>query len=136
VDIDRISAVAKALGARRCGELLNVLEVRLHGLSAAIEALPANAADIVAALHQSRGSAASLGLVGLSLALTDIEAQVADLLSGSPTLPDACALACIKIEGRALAGYVRAALQAAAGHVRVAGGHTAEHGQASGISSR
>jgi hypothetical protein len=110
LDIQRIVAVSTALGTRRFGELLTILSMRLQGLSACIERLPEGAADLVLALHQSRGSAASLGLAGLAITLTDIEAQMAHL-------PDPAAMACIKIAGRTLHRHGHTAVRTAALHV-------------------
>ena len=131
VDVPRIICVSNALGAPRFAELLTILSVRLQRLSGAIEILPADAAGLIAALHQSRGSCASLGLVGLSVALTDIEAQIARALGGPGPLPDPTAMACIKIAGRALHGYWRAAARAASSHVA-----TPAQDQASGMCSK
>jgi hypothetical protein len=117
VDVERIGSVSAALGAQRFGELLDMLSMRLLRLSAAIESLPGDAAGLVSALHQSRGSAASLGLVGLATALTDIEAQISRALSGGAPLPDPATMAGVKIAGRALHGYWQAASRAAARHV-------------------
>ncbi len=131
VDVPRIICVSNALGAQRFGELLTILSVRLQRLSGAIETLPADAAGLLAALHQSRGSCASLGLVGLSVALTDIEAQIARAMGGSDPLPDPVTIAGVKIAGRALHGYWRTASRAAASHLA-----TCLQDQASGMCSK
>jgi hypothetical protein len=89
----------------------------LQRLSAGIEKLPADAAELTSALHQSRGSAASLGLVGLAIVLTEIEAQIARMLGGDGNLPDPTTMAGVRIAGGALHGYWRAASRAAAHHV-------------------
>ena len=116
VDAHRISCVADALGAHRFGELLVIFSVRLQRLSGAIEMLPADAPRLVAALHQTRGSATSLGLVGMAIVLADLEAQMTRVLGGSGRMPDPSAMARIKIAGRALHGYGRTASRAAANH--------------------
>jgi hypothetical protein len=130
VDAERIAAVSASLGARRFEELLDILSARLQRVSTAIETLPADAAGLVFALHQSRGSAASLGLVGLAAALTDIEAQIARAPRGFAPVPDAATLAALKSAGRTLQGAWQGALQAATRH-GAKGGRT----QASGICS-
>jgi HPt (histidine-containing phosphotransfer) domain-containing protein len=117
VDAARIATLSNVLGNQRFGELLTILSVRLQRLSAAIEMLPGDASSLVSTLHQSRGSAASLGLVGLAQALTDIEAQIARMLGRAGPLPDPARLARIKIAGRALHGYWSAASRAASRHV-------------------
>jgi hypothetical protein len=109
VDVPRIVAVSRALGAPRFVELLAVLAVRLQGLSAAIDDLPEGAADLALSLHQSRGSAASLGLAGLAILLTDIEARIA-----RPN--DPAEMAGVKIAGRTLQAHGRAAARAATHH--------------------
>jgi hypothetical protein len=127
VDAERIAAVSKALGARRFGELLALLCMRLQRLAAAIEHLPADAAGLAAGLHQSRGSAASLGLVGLAEAMIHMEAQIARALGGAePSM-----MAEIKIAARALHDYGNAASRAASHHVQ-----PVVRDQASGICNR
>ena len=117
IDVERIAAVSEALGVQRFGELMAILGIRLQRLSAGIEKLPECAAELVSALHQSRGSAASLGLVGLTIALTDIEAQIARTISGNGPAPEASRMASVRIAGRALHGYWRAAAGAASRHI-------------------
>ncbi len=117
VDAERIAIVSNALGRQRFCELLTLLSVRLQCLSAAIDDMPADVAGLIATLHQSRGSAASLGLPGLAAALTDIEARITHLQVCDGTLTDLAAIACVKIAGRALPGYGRAASRAASRHM-------------------
>jgi hypothetical protein len=121
IDAERIAAVSKALGPQRFVELLTLLSVRLQCVSAAIELLPANARALLSLLHQSRGSAASLGLVGLGVILSEMEAQIARVLGACEHAADPTAMACIKIAGRALQGYWSAASRAAACHVPAQG---------------
>jgi hypothetical protein len=116
VDAERILCVSRALGAQRFGELLAILSVRLQRLSGAVARLPDDAAGLVAALHQSRGSATSLGLVGLAVVLTDLEAQITGALGGSGPISDPSTMARIKIAGGALHGYGQTASRAAAHH--------------------
>jgi hypothetical protein len=130
VDAERIAAVSESLGARRFEELLDILAVRLQRVSTALETLPADAAGLAFSLHQSRGSAASLGLVGLAAALTDIEAQIAGAPSGSAPMSNPAALAGLKSAGHALQGAWQAALLAATRH-----GAKGGQNQASGICS-
>jgi len=75
IDRARIAAVAAAVGPRRLQELLLVLGGRVESLAAAAREFPESAEAFLAALHQSRGSAASLGLVGLAEALARLEAH-------------------------------------------------------------
>jgi hypothetical protein len=77
IDAARIAAVSAALGPQRLHELMLLLGGRVHRLAAAAELFPENAESCLAALHQSRGSAASLGLVALATALDRMEAEAA-----------------------------------------------------------
>jgi HPt (histidine-containing phosphotransfer) domain-containing protein len=74
VDAARIAAVSAAVGPRRLRELLLILGARIENLATAAELFPEAAEDCIAALHQSRGSASSLGLVALAEALARMEA--------------------------------------------------------------
>jgi HPt (histidine-containing phosphotransfer) domain-containing protein len=56
-------------------ELVLLLGDRVAKLAADAEAYPEDAEDFMAALHQSRGSAASLGLVALAAGLGRMEAD-------------------------------------------------------------
>ncbi len=68
-----MAAVAAAVGTRRLQELMLVLGDRVETLAASAEVFPEAAEDFLAALHQSRGSAASLGLVALAESLARLE---------------------------------------------------------------
>jgi len=63
------------VGPRRLRELVLLLGERVAKLAADAEAYPEGAEDFMAALHQSRGSAASLGLVALAEGLGRMEAR-------------------------------------------------------------
>ena len=76
VDKQLICSAAVTLGISRLAELLVVLEARIERLSAALITLPCDQADIIATLHQSRGSAATLGFTGLEGVLGDIETRL------------------------------------------------------------
>lgn len=78
-----IRSAAITLGISRLAELLVVFEARIEWLTDALVALPYNHAGILATLHQSRGSAATLGFTALERVLADIEMQ---LSSGSDTV--------------------------------------------------
>jgi len=74
IDAARIATVAAAIGQPRLNELMNILAARVRALAAASEMFPDGAEACLDALHQSRGSAASLGLVALAEALAHMEA--------------------------------------------------------------
>jgi HPt (histidine-containing phosphotransfer) domain-containing protein len=74
IDAARMAAVSAALGPQRLGELMLILGGRVQKLAEAAELLPESAEAWLAALHQSRGSAASLGLVALAAGLARVEA--------------------------------------------------------------
>jgi HPt (histidine-containing phosphotransfer) domain-containing protein len=75
IDLARTAAVAAAVGPQRLRALLLILGARIENLAAAAELFPEAAEDCIAALHQSRGSASSLGLVALAEALARMEAH-------------------------------------------------------------
>jgi HPt (histidine-containing phosphotransfer) domain-containing protein len=74
IDTARLAAVAAAVGAQRLHELMLVLGQRVESLAASAEVFPEAAEDCLAALHQSRGSAASLGFMALAEGLARMEA--------------------------------------------------------------
>jgi HPt (histidine-containing phosphotransfer) domain-containing protein len=76
VDGPLICSASMTLGVSRLAELLVVFEARIERLAAALAALPDNLGDILATLHQSRGSAATLGLTELERVLADIERRL------------------------------------------------------------
>lgn len=67
---------ATTVGVSRLADLLTVFEVRIAWLSAALVVLPHNQPRILATLHQSRGSAATLGFATLERVLANIESQL------------------------------------------------------------
>jgi hypothetical protein len=75
IDPARVAAVAAAVGPPRLRELLLLLGDRVAMLAADADAYPEGAEDFMASLHQSRGSAASLGLVALAEGLGRMEAD-------------------------------------------------------------
>jgi HPt (histidine-containing phosphotransfer) domain-containing protein len=75
IDRARVAAVCAAVGPQRLRELMQILGARIETLAAAAEIFPEGAEDCLAALHQCRGSAASLGLVALAEGLARMEAH-------------------------------------------------------------
>jgi hypothetical protein len=84
LDVARIEAVSAAVGPRRLGELIVILAGRIETLVAAAEMFPAAAEECLHALHQSRGSAASLGFLGLADGLARMEAKLRQALLQAP----------------------------------------------------
>jgi HPt (histidine-containing phosphotransfer) domain-containing protein len=76
IDGQLLCSVAVTLGVSRLAELLVVFEARIGSLAAALVALPGDRASVLATLHQSRGSAASLGFTKLQRVLADIELRL------------------------------------------------------------
>ena len=76
VDRQLFYTAATTVGVSRLADLLIVFEVRIAWLSAALVALPHDQPAILATLHQSRGSAATLGFANLERVLADIESQL------------------------------------------------------------
>lgn len=76
VDAAILRSVTGLLGAPRLAELLGVFEARIAWLGEALAALPDGHAAILASLHQSRGSAVSLGFTGLDRALAEIQQRL------------------------------------------------------------
>jgi hypothetical protein len=74
IDAGRLAAVSAAVGRPRLRELFLILGERIEILAAAAEMFPEGGEDFIAALHQSRGSAASLGLVAVADCLARMEA--------------------------------------------------------------
>ncbi len=75
IDAARLAAVTAAVGSQRLHELVLLLGRRVETLAAAAEVFPEAAEDCLAALHQCRGSAGSLGLVALAEGIARMEAQ-------------------------------------------------------------
>lgn len=76
IDKQLFCSVAVALGAPRLAELLGVFGARTELLAAALVTLPGDRASVLAMLHQSRGSAASLGFTKLQEVLAAIELRL------------------------------------------------------------
>lgn len=76
VDARLVRSAANALGISRFAELLVIFDARVGWLSTAPVTSPYDIAAIIAVLHQSRGSAASLGFTRLHRVLTDIEREL------------------------------------------------------------
>lgn len=77
IDIGRVEALEVTLGAERLCELVLLLRVRLRDAAARASVLaPEAEAGLPGLLHQSRGSAGSLGLAAVSQALSDLEIMV------------------------------------------------------------
>jgi len=77
--------VLAAVGRQRLQELILVLAGRVQALAEAAERFPESAEECLAGLHQSRGSAASLGFVALAEGFARAEAlgrQAADERAG------------------------------------------------------
>jgi hypothetical protein len=77
IDAGLLGAASGALGAARLAGLLVVLEARLASLSETFIAGRGDHAALLWTLHQSRGSAASLGFRRLERALADAERRLA-----------------------------------------------------------
>lgn len=71
----RAVAVAHLVGREKLNEMLDLLSQRLASLAADHSVLPPEAA--IRLVHQSQGSASSLGLHGLHRALCDLEERFA-----------------------------------------------------------
>ncbi len=119
VDAARIEAVSAAVGPRRLNELMLILEGRVQNLSAAAEVFPEGAEDWLAALHQSRGSAASLGFLALAEGLARMEALGRQALlqaeAGGRDL--AAAREAVRQAGRGLPGLWKEAVRAKEGRM-------------------
>ena len=76
VDPHGLRSAIGALGAARLAELMVILEVRIEWISYALAATPGDRAALLASLHQSRGSAVSLGFSRLNRALADVEQRL------------------------------------------------------------
>jgi len=76
VDARVLRAAAEAVGALRLAELLVIFEARIGWLSDALAGTSGDPAALLAALHKSRGSAASVGFTGLGRALAEIERRL------------------------------------------------------------
>jgi len=103
VDAARIEAVSAAVGEQRLQELISILGGRVRKLAAAAEAFPEGAEDWLAALHQSRGSAASLGFLALAEALARMEELGREAVLRAEE---------VRLAGRALPGLWEEVLQA------------------------
>lgn len=77
IDGQVLQSAAAALGAVRLAELLAIFEARIEWLSDALVATQNDRAALLARVHQCRGSAASLGFIGLDRALAEIEQWLA-----------------------------------------------------------
>jgi len=108
VDAARIEAVSAAIGTQRLQELIRVLAGRVQNLAAAAEVFPEAAEDFLAALHQSRGSASSLGFLTLAEALARMEE-----LGRQATLQAKA----VRQAGRALPGVWKEAMEALEGRI-------------------
>lgn len=73
VDVRVLRSVAETLGMSRLAELLVIFEARIEWLEAALGALPADFGVLLHVLHQSRGSAASVGFNRLNKILAEVE---------------------------------------------------------------
>jgi hypothetical protein len=103
INVARIAAVSAAVGPQRMAELMQILGARVEHLVAAADMFPECAEDCLFALHQSRGSAASLGFLALAEGLARMEAL-------GRQVP--CDLAALRRAGRALPGLWAEAVQA------------------------
>ena len=76
VDRNLLYAAATTIGVPRLADLLIVFDRRITSLATALIALPHDQPGVIAKLHQSRGSAATLGFVELERVLADIETRL------------------------------------------------------------
>lgn len=111
------------LGISRLAELLDIFEARIELLSAALITLPCDQAGTLAVLHQSRGSAATLGFTGLEQVLADIERRLspsvgnASCKSSGVRAPDTGAASLSHQAVNALGEAWKSSLTAAALHI-------------------
>jgi HPt (histidine-containing phosphotransfer) domain-containing protein len=114
VDTTRIEAVSAAIGTQRLQELIRVLDGRVQNLARAAVVFPQSSEDFLAALHQSRGSAASLGFLALAEALARMEELGRQTtLQAESAEPDfAAACEAVRQAGRALPGLWKEAMEA------------------------
>jgi hypothetical protein len=73
VDAARLEEVSAALGRQRLHELILVLAGRVQTLAEGAELFPESAEEFLAGLHQSRGSAASLGFLAVAEGFSRVE---------------------------------------------------------------
>ncbi len=110
----RIKAVSAAVGPLRLRELSLILAGRVETLVDAAERFPEGAEECLPALHQSRGSAASLGFVALADGCARMEAQLRQaLLQADTTERDLAAeWGMVRQSARALTGLCKDAMHA------------------------
>jgi hypothetical protein len=106
IDAARIAAVAAAVGRQRLHELMLILAERVQSLAAAAETFPESAEACLAALHQSRGSAASLGFLALAEGFGRMEVLGRQAEAGE------CDFEAVRQAGRALPGLWKDAMRA------------------------
>lgn len=76
VDAEVFRSVADVLGAARLAGLLDIFETRIAWLGDALLDPQGDRAALLASLHQSRGSALSLGFAGLDRTLAEIQQRL------------------------------------------------------------
>lgn len=72
VDVARVGELAQLLGVERLGELIDILDVRLNQVILRFNEQP-GAVDLIDSVHQSNGSASSLGFPRLAGLLRQLE---------------------------------------------------------------
>ena len=103
------------MGDGRLGQLLLILRSRLEAISTDAHSAAAYGARAAALLksvaHQSRGSASSLGLIGLAAALRDLELAVEQATASEGQLPDTIAAALRGLEATGLGVFAALAIR-------------------------
>ncbi|HEY2660485.1 MAG TPA: hypothetical protein VGI79_12250 [Caulobacteraceae bacterium] len=133
IDQDRLKALLGVLGRERLGQLLQLLQERLTALRADMASKGPDWRLQRAALHQSLGSASSLGLTALAASLGRLEAAIDQALEAKADNlnPHAGAVARALADVAALQAQVETAL------TRQFPGLTADHaGNGSGALNR
>jgi len=115
IDHDRVRALLEVMGAERLGQLLQVFEARVAGLTADLmsgapdfDAPDFDAPDfdaLRAVAHQSRGAAGSLGLYALAESLGRLE-----ILLGPAADPSAVASAAAELTALQARAYADLAM--------------------------
>lgn len=131
VDLARTAALRALLGTDRMMALLDILSARLDAIAAAVSALPFARADVAAIVHQSQGSAGSLGLTKVMHLLQRLEETIASNdPRGEAERTQAAALVLTARQARELLEQERLVPSSAAGPTSAAGhqiGRTRPH---------
>ncbi len=72
LDADRISELLSLMGSEKLLSLLDILDQRLHDVSTRLE-MGEGLRSLIDMVHQSQGSAGSLGFIRVAVALEELE---------------------------------------------------------------